>query len=64
MSKRAGTVVSRTELGGLELAHIEQPRHTPAFWATVECVLPDYDRRRTHLATTGATLGSVGGLRK
>jgi predicted metal-dependent hydrolase len=39
-----------------ELAHIEQPRHTPAFWATVERALPDYDRRRTRLATTGTTL--------
>ena len=30
-----------------ELAHIGQPRHTPAFWATVERALPDYDQR-TH----------------
>ena len=29
-----------------ELAHIGQPRHTPAFWATVERALPDYDQRR------------------
>ena len=29
-----------------ELAHIEQTRHTPAFWATVERALPDYDQRR------------------
>jgi predicted metal-dependent hydrolase len=39
-----------------ELAHIDQPRHTPSFWATVERALPDYDRRRTHLAITGTTL--------
>ena len=39
-----------------ELAHIEQPRHTPAFWATVERALPDYDQRRTRLAATGTTL--------
>ena len=39
-----------------ELAHIGQPRHTPAFWATVERALPDYDQRRTRLATTGTTL--------
>lgn len=39
-----------------ELAHIEQPRHTPAFWATVERALPDYDQRRTRLAITGTTL--------
>jgi predicted metal-dependent hydrolase len=39
-----------------ELAHIGQPRHTPAFWATVQRALPDYDQRRTRLATTGTTL--------
>ncbi len=39
-----------------ELAHIGQPRHTPAFWATVERALPDYDQRRARLATTGTTL--------
>ncbi|SRR6266567_2754474 len=39
-----------------ELAHIGQPRHTPAFWATVQRALPDHDQRRTRLATTGTTL--------
>src|SRR5258708_9572375 len=39
-----------------ELAHIGQPRHTPAFWATVERALPDYDQRLTRLPTTGTTL--------
>jgi predicted metal-dependent hydrolase len=39
-----------------ELAHIGQPRHTPIFWATVERTLPDYDQRRTRLATTGSVL--------
>jgi predicted metal-dependent hydrolase len=39
-----------------ELAHIGQPRHTPAFWAAVERVLPDHDQRRTRLAGTGTTL--------
>jgi predicted metal-dependent hydrolase len=39
-----------------ELAHIGQPRHTPAFWAAVERALPGYDERRARLATTGATL--------
>jgi predicted metal-dependent hydrolase len=39
-----------------ELAHIGQPRHTPAFWATVERALADYDQRRSRLATTGTTL--------
>jgi len=39
-----------------ELAHIGQPRHTATFWATVQRALPDYDRRRTRLATTSTTL--------
>lgn len=39
-----------------ELAHIGQPRHTAAFWATVQRALPDYDQRRARLATTGTTL--------
>jgi hypothetical protein len=39
-----------------ELAHMDQPRHTPAFWASVERALPDCDQRRTRLATTGATV--------
>ncbi|MGO9782895.1 MAG: M48 family metallopeptidase [Streptosporangiaceae bacterium] len=39
-----------------ELAHIGQPRHTPAFWATVERALPGYDERRARVATVGATL--------
>jgi len=39
-----------------ELAHIGQPRHTPAFWATVARALPDHDQRRARLATTGTAL--------
>jgi predicted metal-dependent hydrolase len=39
-----------------ELAHIGHPSHTPAFWGTVERALPDFDQRRTRLATTGAAL--------
>jgi hypothetical protein len=39
-----------------ELAHIGQPRHTPAFWAVVQRAVPDYDQRRTRLAATGTTL--------
>jgi len=39
-----------------ELAHIQQPRHTPAFWATVERAMPDYEGRKSRLAMTGATL--------
>ena len=44
------------EACSLFLSHEEEPRHTPAFWATVERALPDYDQRRTRLATTGNTL--------
>jgi predicted metal-dependent hydrolase len=39
-----------------ELAHIDQPHHTPVFWAAVERALPDYEYRKTRLATTGASL--------
>ncbi len=39
-----------------ELAHIGQPRHTSAFWATVARALPDHDQRRARLATAGTTL--------
>jgi predicted metal-dependent hydrolase len=39
-----------------ELAHIQQPSHTPAFWATMERAMPDYEGRKSRLATTGATL--------
>ncbi|MBN1171292.1 MAG: M48 family metallopeptidase [Micromonosporaceae bacterium] len=39
-----------------ELAHLAHPQHTPAFWATVERALPDYERRKNDLLTTGAEL--------
>ena len=39
-----------------ELAHIGQPRHSPAFWATVERALPGNDQRRARLATVGTAL--------
>lgn len=39
-----------------ELAHIDHPRHTPAFWATVQRAIPDHDHRRARLATTGTSL--------
>jgi len=32
-----------------ELAHISHKNHGPAFWQTVEAILPDYRRRRTLL---------------
>jgi predicted metal-dependent hydrolase len=39
-----------------ELAHIGLPRHTPAFWATVQRALPDRDQRHARLATAGTIL--------
>lgn len=39
-----------------ELAHIGQPHHTPAFWATVERALPGHDQRRARLAMAGTAL--------
>lgn len=39
-----------------ELAHIDEPHHTPAFWRKVRRVLPDYDLRRSRLAEAGTRL--------
>lgn len=39
-----------------ELAHIGQPRHTPAFWAAVERAMPDYEHRRIRLTKAGTNL--------
>lgn len=39
-----------------ELAHLAHPHHTAAFWARVERALPDDERRKSDLATTGASL--------
>ncbi|SCL43340.1 M48 family metallopeptidase [Micromonospora aurantiaca (nom. illeg.)] len=39
-----------------ELAHIQNSQHTPAFWATVERAMPDYDRRKSDLLAAGAGL--------
>jgi predicted metal-dependent hydrolase len=39
-----------------ELAHIGQPRHTPAFWAAVERAMPGYEHHKVRLATAGTTL--------
>jgi predicted metal-dependent hydrolase len=32
-----------------ELAHIKEMNHSPAFWAIVSSVLPDYKQRQTKL---------------
>lgn len=39
-----------------ELAHLIHPRHTAAFWATVDRVLPSYREQRAWLKEHGANL--------
>jgi predicted metal-dependent hydrolase len=39
-----------------ELAHLRVPNHSPAFWAEVERVLPDYRDRRQELKRLSPTL--------
>ena len=39
-----------------ELAHRKEMNHTPAFWAEVEKILPDYRERRKWLKTYGQTV--------
>ena len=43
-----------------ELAHCKQFNHTPAFWAVVQSVLPDYKIRRKRLAAVQDKLCSEG----
>ena len=39
-----------------ELCHRLEMNHSPAFWASVEAVLPDYKQRRKWLKVHGAEL--------
>ncbi len=39
-----------------ELAHLEEPHHTPAFWRRVERAMPDHADRRRWLAERGGGL--------
>ena len=39
-----------------EVAHLAQMNHSPAFWATVERLMPEYHRHRAWLRTNGAGL--------
>ncbi len=39
-----------------ELCHRREMNHSPRFWALVESVLPDYERRRAWLKKNGAAL--------
>lgn len=36
-----------------EVAHLHEPRHTPAFWLRVERAMPDYAQRKAWLAEHG-----------
>lgn len=36
-----------------ELVHLQEPHHTPAFWARLERAMPDFDRRKGWLAKHG-----------
>ncbi|MER7416691.1 M48 family metallopeptidase [Micromonospora peucetia] len=38
------------------LVYVAHPQHTPAFWATVERAMPDYERRKSDLFGAGARL--------
>ena len=44
-----------------ELAHLNEPNHTPEFWSTVELLMPGYQTQKAALATNGKNiwLGSV-----
>ena len=42
-----------------ELAHLQEPRHTPAFWQQVSFVLPDYQSRKIALAQLGVQIDSL-----
>jgi hypothetical protein len=39
-----------------EVVHVRHPNHTPAFWAALGRVMPDYERRRARLKALGASL--------
>ena len=36
-----------------EMAHLHEPHHTPEFWRRVERAMPDFQRRKSWLATHG-----------
>jgi predicted metal-dependent hydrolase len=38
-----------------ELVHVIEPHHTPAFWARLERIIPDFSTRKQWLAENGAT---------
>lgn len=42
-----------------EVAHLAQMNHSPAFWAVVRRLMPEYQRHRTWLRTHGAGLQAI-----
>jgi len=39
-----------------EVVHVQHPNHTPAFWAALGRIMPDYERRRARLRELGPSL--------
>jgi predicted metal-dependent hydrolase len=42
-----------------EIAHLHEPRHTPAFWLLVERAMPDYAQRKAWLAERGIDVEGI-----
>jgi predicted metal-dependent hydrolase len=42
-----------------EIAHLQEPHHTPAFWLRVERAMPDYAQRKTWLAEHGIDVEGI-----
>jgi predicted metal-dependent hydrolase len=42
-----------------EIAHLQEPHHTPAFWLLVERLMPDYAHRRAWLAEHGIDVEGI-----
>ena len=42
-----------------EMAHLQEPHHTPAFWLRVERAMPDFERRKSWLAEHGIDVEGI-----
>lgn len=42
-----------------EMAHLQEPHHTPEFWRRVERALPDYELRKDWLSRNGASVEGI-----
>lgn len=42
-----------------ELAHLEQPNHTPEFWQRLGRTLPDFEQRKDWLADRGGSYAVI-----